>query len=187
LLNTNAGYAFFWANHPIYGTHFEPILPTEMGDYGELIPEELRSLDEAALDQALLRRGLEFVIADPIRYTQLSISRIPAYFMLWPSSESGLVSNLSRVGSFGLFLPFILYGLGLAMFGRAAKSALSLSSPVFFLLLFMTIYTAIHLLSWSLVRYRLPVDAVLVIFAGLAFADLSQRLINLSRPVSQVA
>jgi 4-amino-4-deoxy-L-arabinose transferase-like glycosyltransferase len=30
LLNTNAGYAFFWANHPIYGTKFQPILSPDL-------------------------------------------------------------------------------------------------------------------------------------------------------------
>jgi hypothetical protein len=34
----------------------------------------------------------------------------------------------------------------------------------------------IHLLSWALIRYRLPVDAVLIVFAGLAFVDLYTRL-----------
>ena len=57
LLNTNAGYAFFWGNHPIYGTHFLPILPEEMGSYQDLIPEEVRNLNEAALDKELLRHG----------------------------------------------------------------------------------------------------------------------------------
>ena len=87
LLNTNSGYAFYWANHPIYGTHFLPILTPEMGSYQSLIPTELRNLDEAALDQALLKRGLQFVIDDPIRYVLLSISRIPVYFMFWPSKR----------------------------------------------------------------------------------------------------
>ena len=36
LLNTNSGYAFFWGNHPIYGTKFIPILPSET--YRDLIP-----------------------------------------------------------------------------------------------------------------------------------------------------
>jgi 4-amino-4-deoxy-L-arabinose transferase-like glycosyltransferase len=98
LLNTNSGYAFFWANHPIYGTHFEGILTT--GNYQDLIPIELRNLDEAALDQALLKRGFEFVIDDPIRYVLLSISRIPVYFMFWPSKDSGLISNILELPAF---------------------------------------------------------------------------------------
>ena len=41
---------------------------------------------------------------------------------------------------------------------------------------FMVIYTGIHILSWTLVRYRLPVDAVALIFAGLAFEKILVRL-----------
>ena len=68
LLNTNAGYAFFWGNNPIYGTNFRPLLPSSgPGSYYELIPPELRSLDEAAMDKALLGRGIQFILDDPVR------------------------------------------------------------------------------------------------------------------------
>ena len=166
LLNTNSGYAFFWANHPIYGTHFEPILPPEMGSYEGLIPTELRGLDEAALDKELLDRGLRFVADDPVRYIQLSISRIPAYFIFWPSAESGTVSNVARVASFGLMWPLMLAGV-IGVILRSDRWQ-GLQSPIFLLLLFGSLYTMIHLLSWSLVRYRLPVDAVLLVYAALS-------------------
>lgn len=175
LLNTNSGYAFFFGNHPIYGTQFQPIL--ESSTYYEMIPAELLSLDEAALDQALLKRGIQFVVDDPGRYVLLSISRIPAFFMFWPSRDSGLISNISRVGSFGLLLPLMLYGLWLSvkfMRSPASRPALAL------LYGFMFFYTVLHLLTWALIRYRLPVDAVLLIFAGLGLADLLQRL---ARPI----
>ena len=161
LLNTNAGFAFFWANHPVYGATFTGILPSEGPSYQELIPTELRSLDEAALDQALLRRGLGFVSEDPLRYVKLSLSRAVEYFKFWPAPESGFVSNVSRVASFGLWLPVMLAGLVLAWRQR---------SRCWLLYLFIGVYTLIHLLSWALIRYRLPVDAVLVVFAGLALA-----------------
>ena len=170
LLNTNSGYAFFWGNHPIYGTHFVPILTPEMGSYQDLIPPELRNLDEAALDQELMRRGLQIVIDDPGRYLLLSLSRIPAYFMFWPSADSGVISNISRVLSFGLLWPFMLYGLVRSLVNPFTK--LSISSPVVLLILFIIVYSAIHLLSWALIRYRLPVDAVAILFAGVAFQDI---------------
>lgn len=172
LLNTNSGYAFFWANHPIYGTHFVPILTPEMGSYQSLIPAELWNLDEAALDQALLKRGLQFVIDDPIRYVLLSISRIPVYFMFWPSSDSGLISNISRVTSFGILLPFIIYGIILSTVYRLLPIKTRMSSPSFLLILFIVIYTGIHLLSWALIRYRLPVDAITLIYAGYGLDNL---------------
>lgn len=176
LLNTNSGYAFFWGNHPIYGTHFISILPEEMGSYQSLIPEEIRTLDEAALDQELLKRGLQFVIDDPRRYILLSLSRIPAYFMFWPSSDSSLISNVSRVASFGIMLPFMIYGLFLAAKytrDRPGKFLLNLlSSFEGLLILFAFVYTGVHLSTWALIRYRLPVDAVLIPFAALSLSQL---------------
>ena len=174
LLNTNAGYAFFWANHPIHGTHFIPA--SEMGNaYGKLIPTELLGLDEAALDRVLLERGLQFVADDPGRYVRLSLSRIPAYFKFWPDAASSAISNIARVGSFGLFLPFILVGLfrPVAHYDRLIGKLTwhRPSSTLALLYLFILVYTGIHILSWSLVRYRLPVDAVFVVFAAFALAD----------------
>ena len=176
LLNTNAGYAFYWGNHPIYGTRFISILPPEMGTYRDLIPAELRRqrLDEAALDQELLSRGIGFVTDDPGRYVLLSLSRIPAYFVFWPTADSELLSNLSRLTSFTLFLPFMLYGLIRSIYlGRGLGYLQSLAA---LLVLVAALYTAIHLLSWALIRYRLPVDAVMVIFAGSAVVDIGERL-----------
>jgi hypothetical protein len=162
LLNTNAGYAFFWGNHPVYGSHFISILPA--AQYLEMIPSELRNLDEAELDQALLKLAIGYILEDPVRYIQLSISRIPAYFFFWPTKESGLISNFTRVFSFGAFMPFMLGGL-LLIFKRHKWKEI-VDSPISLLLVFITVYTLIHLLTWALIRYRLPVDAVLVLFAS---------------------
>ena len=180
LLNTNAGYAFFWANHPIYGTDFVAILPPKGPSYQELIPSELRHLDEAALDQALLREGLRFVVEDPLRYALLSLSRVKDYFKFWPSPDSGFLSNLARVMSFGVLLPFMLYGLLLSIWHslflprNPQPGACNLQAATL-LYLFIAVYTAIHLLSWALIRYRLPVDAVLIIFAAYGLTNLGRR------------
>jgi hypothetical protein len=177
LLNTNAGYAFFWANHPIYGTEFIPA--SEMsGTYADLVPPELRDLNEAELDRALLKRGIQFVVAEPGRYVLLSLNRIPAYFKFWPDPASGMISNVARVGSFGLLLPFIAYGLLRPFVNRSHAPGRPRfvwpTWPLILLYLFILVYTGIHLLSWALVRYRLPVDAVFVIFAALALAESGQ-------------
>ncbi len=174
LLNTNAGYAFYLANHPFYGTDFIPA--GEMEDYQALIPDELRALDEAALDQALLKRGLQFVRDDPWRYFLLSLDRIPEYFKFWPSSDSGMISNLARVSSFGITFPWMIAGIILWLRSRLKnKLGEFLKAPGALLLIFSLVYTGIHIVSWALVRYRLPVDAVLILFAGLAVNELLQR------------
>jgi hypothetical protein len=171
--NTNAGYAFFWSNHPIFGIQFESVLSEEHGiSYQELIPEELRGLNEAALDRALLRRGITFITDEPDRYLFLSLSRIPVYFNFMPSSDSSLLSNAARVLSLGLFLPFMVHGLIIGsrtVLSAAGERGSEQDVRRFFLLLllvYVAVYTLVHLLSWANVRYRLPVDAVLIVFAG---------------------
>lgn len=175
LLNTNAGFAFFWGNHPIHGYNFISILPDNGPSYHDLIPPELLNLNEAELDQALLKQGLGFIQADPVRYLILSFSRIKDYFKFWPSSDSGLISNISRVLSLGLLLPFIIYGLI-----RCLPRSLSAQTSILYL--FIIVYTAIHLLSWALIRYRLPVDAILIVFAGAALLELKLKLTRLKSP-----
>lgn len=181
LVNTNSGYAFFWGNNPIYGTKFIPILPTS--EYQAMIPEEVRHLDEAALDSELLGRGIQFVIQDPMRYVLLSLSRIPPYFKFWYSPESSILSNISRIGSFGVMLPFILYGLFLSI-KKSSSFWNLLASPQGLLLLFALIYSGAHILTWTLIRYRLPVDAVLIPFAGVALYDVAQ-LLSVKFPLVQ--
>jgi len=171
LLNSNAGYAFFWANHPIHGTSFVAVMPS--ATYVDLIPPRLRALDEAALDQALLREGIGFVVADPGRYALLSLSRVRDYFQFWPSPDSGLASNLARVFSFGILLPFAFHGILLSASTWRYRATREQRTCVTLLWLFVATYSLIHLLSWALVRYRLPVDAVLVPFAALSVQEMS--------------
>lgn len=171
LLNTNAGFAFFWGNHPIHGYNFISILPSDGPSYQNLIPADLRHLNEAELDRALLEQGLGFIKADPARYVILSLTRFRDYFKFWPSADSGLVSNVSRVFSFGLLLPFMVYGL-IYPFRRA------LTSGALILYLFAITYTGVHILTWTLIRYRLPVDAVLLVFAAVALVKLQEKLLH---------
>jgi hypothetical protein len=178
LLNTNAGFAFFWGNHPVHGTSFMPLLPSGAGGYYDLIPKELLPLNEAELDKALLKLGVQFVMDDPKRFLLLSISRMEEYFKFWPSSDSGLVSNISRVGSFGICLPFILYGLWVALTQTWKSRTVEERWSIALLLIFAVIYTGVHLFSWTLIRYRLPVDAVLIVFAALGIVTLLERILS---------
>lgn len=186
--NTNAGFAFFWSNHPIYGTRFEAVLSEEHGvSYQELIPEELHGLNEGALDRALLRRGLQFIAEEPGRYLLLTLSRIPVYFNFMPSADSTLLSNAARVLSFGLILPFMVHGLiagSRRVLSPGEDGQKAPDGQRFFLLVLLTyvaVYTLVHLLSWANVRYRLPVDAVLIVFAGYSLDIIGQRAVGAIR------
>lgn len=167
-LNTNSGHAFFWGNHPRYGTQFIPILPTPQ--YYAMIPRELKEqgLNEAEMDSALLELGIGFVIEEPGRYALLSLSRIPSYFKFWPSGDSSMISNVSRVASFGLFLPFMVAGIWLSLRQTFPTWQERLASPLMLFYLFVLVYTGMHVLTWTLIRYRIPIDAIFILFASLA-------------------
>jgi hypothetical protein len=185
LLNTNAGYAFYWANHPIFGTNFSNGLPQGV-TWGSLIPQELSGMDEASLEKELMRRSLRTIMDDPGRYILLSLSRLKEQFKFWPAPESPLISDISRVGSFGIFLPFICYGMLLVIFqperyglfedsndnGKFSHFSAWVNTSIALWLGFFILYTIMHLASWAAIRYRLPTDAVMIIFAAVGIVDL---------------
>jgi hypothetical protein len=157
LLNSNAGYALYASNNPNLETDWRNdmvVVP---------IPAELRGHNEAALDRALTRQGFEFIRLDLGRYFWLNLDKTLEFFKFWPTGDSSTISNLNRILSFGVCLPFMLIGLGLSI-PRWRRFA-----PLY---LFITIHTGIHLLTWPAPRYRLSVDAVLIVFAALAVSAL---------------
>jgi 4-amino-4-deoxy-L-arabinose transferase-like glycosyltransferase len=185
LLNTNAGYAVYWANHPSLQIGDMQLLTTQ--EYLAMIPSELKGMDEASLEKELMRRSISSIISDPWHYIRLTLSRFLVQFKFWPSPDSSLMSNLSRVCSFGLFLPFICYGLWLVIFrSKRYKSVYDtnnrpdlsnwLRSPIALWLLFFIIYNLMHIATWASIRYRLPTDAVMIIFAAVGIVDLYQRI-----------
>jgi hypothetical protein len=176
LLNSNAGYAMYSAQHPMHGTSFQEHVAAPL-------PEEMReaSLNEAEWDGELMRRGVGFVLADPIRYARLSLSRLLDFFEFWPT-DTTLLNNLGRLGSYTLFLPFFAYGIFSALRGlrRPVEGSTwqeAISSPLTLTFAFMLVYTAQHILTWAMPRYRLPVDAVTMPFAALAIDSLATGLI----------
>jgi hypothetical protein len=193
LPNTNSGFALYWANHTIYGTQFETVLSSDHGvSYQSLIPAELRHLNEAEMDKALRQAGVEMIREDLPRYFWLSLSRIPVQFQFWPTADSSLAANAARLFSFGLTLPFIIIGVALflpsgvrASAGRrfwqrgAAWTAADWQAAQGWLLLgIIVVYNLLHILTWAKVRYRLPTDAFMFMFAALAVMALWQKVMN---------
>ena len=190
LLNSNAGYAMFSAQNPMHGTNFQEFAAAPL-------PEELWGQNEAEMDRELMRRGIGFVTAEPRRYLLLSLSRVFTYFDFRPDKATSPLNAVGRVLSFGIFLPFMLYGIWLALHetrmkaralansqqpedGRPSRTRVSaladfLTTPVALILLFAVFYSVLHIFTWAMPRYRLPVDAVLMPFAALALLDLARR------------
>ncbi len=110
-----------------------------------------------------MRRGIEFVAMEPVRYLRLSLSRY-RLLQVRPSAETTLLSTTRGRGLLGLFLPFMLYG-------RRARSGGATGCSTFILF-----YSVLHIFTWAMIRYRPPVDAVLLLFAALAIDELWRRI-----------
>ena len=190
LLNSNAGYAMYSAQHPMHGTAFQEFAAAP-------VPDDIAGLNEAQMDRELMRRGIGFVTADPQRYLLLSLSRVRAYLDFRPSEASSPVNAAGRVLAFGVFVPLMVYGLWLALRAARARARATadsrqaervksnktragaladfLTTPLALILMFAVFYSVLHIMTWAMPRYRLPVDAVLMPFAALALLDLAQR------------
>ncbi len=170
-LNSNAGYALYASNHPQLGVHWPEVELVVVP-----VPAEMEGMNEAQLNNALTAEAAGFVLADPGRYFLLTLSKAVEYFKFWPSSESSTISNVIRVLSFGLFLPLFLAGLVLS-FRRWRNYLL--------IYLVVAVHSLIHLLSWPAIRYRLPMDVLLMPLAALALVALADRLRR--RPATSAA
>jgi hypothetical protein len=157
-LNSNAGFALYSANHPDHGVNFMPI-------YAAPLPEDMlgKAQNEADWNSALTRRGLEFALQDPQRYLRLTLSKAAVQFKFWFEADATWDSNLMRLLSFGLYLPFFIAGLALSLRDWRRSTLIYL---------FVVAFNLLHILTWPGIRYRLPVDAALMPYAALAVVAL---------------
>ena len=160
LMQTQFGHVFWNGNHPGHNGNFHPyrVFP---------IPEEvLTSKNEAGMlpsdaeiTNRLFRLGIENVQNDPPHFVLLTLTRLRELFKFWPTHDSTLQANLFRIISFGALLPFTIIGLILNL--RNWRTL----APVY---LFILIHTGIHAVTWTMIRYRIPLDVFFIMFAAYA-------------------
>lgn len=163
LLEAQFGHVFWNGNHPEHFGDFHPykVFP---------IPEEvLAAKNDVVITNTLLRMGIQNIVARPGDFILLTLTRLREFFLFWPTADSTLTANLLRVFSFGLILPFALYGL-LANLRR--WQALT---PIY---LFMVVHTGIYAATWTMIRYRTPLDPFFILFAAYTLHLLYQYVVE---------
>ena len=147
LLNSNAGYAMYSAQHPMHGASF-------------------REYDAAPVPEGLGPSTRRNSTKYSWRVGSGSFSKTRGAMPCCRSAASATISssgqpptrrsisNLGRVLSIALFLPFMLYGIWLAARNRYRSPAHALlhREDVAFLLLFMAFYSLLHILTWAMAR-----------------------------------
>lgn len=170
LLESQFGHVFWNGNHPDHDGDFHPfqVFP--------IPPEVLESKNDAIITNQLLQMGIANVIADPPHFIQLTVTRLREFFTFWPTAGSTREANLLRVLSFGILVPFAAIGL-VANFKNWRRLSL--------VYLFIVIHTGVYAVSWTMIRYRIPIDVFLIMFAASALwlgVLLWQRRTHATRP-----
>jgi 4-amino-4-deoxy-L-arabinose transferase-like glycosyltransferase len=163
------GHVFWNGNHPGHQGNFHPFVVFE-------IPDKVLVLDnDALITKELLRRGIENVRHDPGHFALLTLTRLRELFKFWPTEDSSALSNLLRVMSFGIMWPFALAGVIVSW--RRWREL----TPM---MLFMLTHIGVYAVTWTMIRYRIPVDAVLIPFAAVAVVRIYERF-QKQAPVSE--
>lgn len=145
------GHVFWNGNHPDHQGDFHPYKVFE-------IPQEVLDLNnDVLITNTLLRMAVHNILDNPGDFVMLTLTRLREFFLFWPTGDSTLRANLLRVFSFGLIMPFALYGVvvNLRRFPDLA--------PIY---LFFVLHTGIYAVTWTMVRYRVPLDPFFLLFAA---------------------
>jgi len=156
LLESQFGHVFWNGNHPGHEGDFHPYQTFP-------IPEDVIALDnDARITSELLSRGIDNVMSDPSHFVLLTITRVRELFTFWPTHDSSSLANALRVSSFGIMFPIALIGV------VRTRSRWRDLLPLY---VFMAVHIGVYSITWTMIRYRLPVDAILIIFAAVVLSD----------------
>jgi hypothetical protein len=157
IVSSNGGYNFWLGNYP----------KTKASTGNRDVPGRMQATkalraahqDEVELERAFYKEGLRFVREQPGRFITLSITKAANLWHLYPRPASVQLSKMQVIASalsYGLMLPFAFYWL----FSRLRRSP---GARLAFLLFLA--FTLTHAVYISKVRFRLPLDALIVILA----------------------
>jgi hypothetical protein len=125
--------------------------------------------DPVARDRALRQAAVKYMIENPRRVIELAGLKFLRMWRLWPHHEA--YSNfLYTLGLILSFAPVCFFAL-VYLIGRGWREIM-LISP---LLLFIGYYTAVHMLLLGTIRFRLPFEPYLLMFAAMGLIWLVRR------------
>ncbi len=131
----------------------ERINRTDLLDY-----PSMDGLDtELARNQILMDRAVKFVFSNPLLFSYLAVVR---FGMFISPIGSTMENSLSKLAGILIYLPMLIAGV-IEAFRRRKDGR------VVFIASFFILYLCFHSLFHGGVRYRLPVDTVLIILTSL--------------------
>jgi 4-amino-4-deoxy-L-arabinose transferase-like glycosyltransferase len=165
VVSANGGFNFWLGNHPDVGATTGNRMTERMRKELGAVYAKYRNV--AVRDSVLYSKGSEYVAADPGRFVRLSAAKAVNFWRLYPKpmTDAGAAAQKAKLYSllsYGLLLPF-----GVVWLLRSLRR----SPGAWLILLVFLAYTCVHALFISKVRFRVPLDPYIIIFAsGALFA-----------------
>jgi hypothetical protein len=159
----------FGANLTLYGGN-NPHNPSGgVSDAHHDLSEFEKIPDPIARDRAYRDAAVKYITEDPVRFIKLAGLKFTRFWRFWPSAEE-YRTPLYVVGSLISFVPVLVLAIVYLIFFAGGQFV-----RIFPLLLFIGYLTAVHMVMAGSVRYRLPLEPFLIIFAGSALTQSAQR------------
>lgn len=124
--------------------------------------------DPVERDRALRSAAIDYIVHNPRRSVELAGLKFLRIWRLAPVNDAYRSAGTVLV-SVASFVPLLLLA-GFGLFTQ--RHRLRRLSPI---LLFGLGYTAVHMILVGTIRYRLPLEPFLIVFAGAGFSDIMQR------------
>jgi 4-amino-4-deoxy-L-arabinose transferase-like glycosyltransferase len=155
-VSTQGGFELYKSNNP----EATGILAKDHAHFSEVLGHRYPNQSEAARNQLFQADAVRFILENPYRFAELCLVRLLQLWKLY-SPRVPLTNSLAVIASFGLALPFF--------FIQALRCG-SHRGPEMLVLSVIICHTAVHAIYGSLVRYRLPLEPMIVVMAIQGFS-----------------
>lgn len=162
----------FGASLTLYGSNNPHNQSGGVSDVNQDFSQFEKIPDLIERDRAYRDAAVKYITEDPVRFVKLAALKFTRFWRLWPFAEDYRTS-LYVVGSIVSFVPVLILAIVYLVFFSSGHLV-----RIFPLLLFIGYLTAVHTIMVGSIRYRLPLEPFLIVFAAAAFTRLVGRIDN---------
>ena len=157
------------ANLTLYGSNNPNNQSGGVSDVNQDFSQFEKIPDLVERDRAYRDAAIKYIAEDPVRFIKLAGLKFTRFWRPWPYAED-YRTPLYVVGSIVSFVPVLILAIIYLLFFASGHFV-----RIFPLLLFIGYLTAIHMIMVGSIRYRLPLEPFLIVFAAAALVQLAGR------------